>query len=94
MDFTHTHYTLSVAIELGHLLLTAARCAPAMCTSRRTVRASWLVSLYKGVAKSILGSVLLCPYRIFICTKILLCIFLSYIGMLDFITECSLHLDK
>ena len=42
----HTHYTLSVAIELGHLLLTAARFAPAVRASRRTVRASWLV--YQG----------------------------------------------
>ena len=42
----HTHYTLSVASELGHLLLTATRFAPAVRASRRTVRASWLV--YQG----------------------------------------------
>ena len=41
-----------------HLLLTAARRTPAVRASRRTVRASWLVSQYKGVAWTILGSVL------------------------------------
>ena len=42
----HTHYTLSVSIELVHLLLTAARFVPAVRASRRMVRASWLV--YQG----------------------------------------------
>ena len=46
MDFTHTHYTLSVAIELVHLLLTAAQFAPAVRASRHTAQASWL--LYQG----------------------------------------------
>ena len=41
-----THYTISIAIELGHLLLTAGRFAPTVSASRRTVRASWLV--YQG----------------------------------------------
>ena len=50
----HTHYSLSVAIELVHLLLTAARFAPAVFASRRTVRASWLVYQVNRVAKNIL----------------------------------------
>ena len=41
-----------------HLLLTTARRTPAVRASRRTVWASWLVSQYKGVAWTILGSVL------------------------------------
>ena len=36
----HTHYTLSVAIALGHLLLTIAQFAPAVRASHRKVRAS------------------------------------------------------
>ena len=44
--YKHTHYTLSVAIEFGHLLLTATRFAPVVSASRCTVRASWLV--YQG----------------------------------------------
>ena len=54
MDFTHTHYTLSVAIELVHLLLTAAQFAPAVRASRPMVRASWLVYQGNSLAKNIL----------------------------------------
>jgi hypothetical protein len=54
IPYYHTHYTLSVAIELVHLLLTAARFAPAVHASRHTVRASWLVYQVNSVAKNVL----------------------------------------
>ena len=50
----HTHSTLSVAIELVHLLLTAERFVPAVRASRSTVRASWLVYQGNSFAKKIL----------------------------------------
>ena len=49
-----------------HLLLTAARRTPAVRASRRTVWASWLVSQYKGVTYTILGSVLTMDTRQFV----------------------------
>ena len=50
----HTHYTLSVAIELVHLLLIAARFAPAVGASPHTVLAIWLVYQVNSVAKKVL----------------------------------------
>ena len=51
---THTHYALTNPIALVHLLLTAARFAPAVRASWRTVRASWLVYQVISAAKNIL----------------------------------------